>query len=953
MIKVLINGVACPTVQDDRILVNKRILDIENPDQKTADWTQGFLIQNTAKVSILFGQIFAVNLNIQNTSVTNFNPDFNPNLKAKCVIMNENTIVFSGYCQMNDIIITKDKLIRYQITAYANIGGFFNEIRTKELSDLDFSAYNHEWNYTNVTNSWTPTLGTGYVYPMIDWGLTTDLNQWSTEYFRPAVFVKDIVDKIFTAAGWSYSSAFFNSTRFKSLIVPYSAEALYLDNEEITNRSFLASASGSTISKNVNNKPTNLTDYIVFNQTSGTVSGLTLFNTSTNAYNGSTGVFTCAVKGVYTAAIDWTMRMTYSSPYTALTGSCDAVLILNRGGNISRRDEIRLDFVFTGGATTSDDVTHKFTTIPFDAQVGDTYAWIFTECKIYNNAAPFGLQYTTMTAEIDTGGFMAWNCQAQVTLGSILDMNSLLPEKIRQTDFIMGLAKMFNLYFDQTDDRVLLIEPREDYYTSDVVDWTTKIDIGQDVIYTPMGMNNQRRYDFTYEDDGDFFNEKYKKSYQRTYGNYFKDVVNDFLTEVKEIKPIFAATPLTNSVTGSNNKILSNIQFANEDGTDVKQGQTKLRILYWGGLTPCNDYTIKESLLSTTGTTHNSYPYAGHLDNPYTPTFDLSYGTPIAIYYDKSIGSLTYTDANLYSTYWYQTIEELTNKDSKVLEAFFRLNVNDFINLDFRKQYFIREAYYRLIEVNQYDVSGTALVNCKLLKIDKETSYTTSVKSLKGGNGDFDSGLPLPTKFIATVKDGRGQRIDNKYEGNTGYISATNTVNRGSNNNLPNAAQDSYVFGSSNVTLYQHKTFVHNSDDANVRYTGAMINSVYLEQKAELTLDEDTVKGIDNSNPFVVLTQLESNEYYQINKFMLEMGSGTAYENLVGTNDMQLIVNGNVTASIAQADWLGATSGTFAIGTITPQYEFSYPVEIQITGALKPIGDATIRIVIYYNIITL
>ena len=170
MINVYINGVNCPIVNDDTIVITKKIIDIENPEQKQIDYSKGFLIQNTAAVNTLFNSIFDVNKEIQNTSSTNFNTDFNPNLKAKCVIMNDNAVVMSGYCQMIDITILDDNKIAYNINCYGSIGNFFNDIKNLKLSDIDFTDLNHPWTLTSVTDGWTPILGFGYCYPMIDYG---------------------------------------------------------------------------------------------------------------------------------------------------------------------------------------------------------------------------------------------------------------------------------------------------------------------------------------------------------------------------------------------------------------------------------------------------------------------------------------------------------------------------------------------------------------------------------------------------------------------------------------------------------------------------------------------------------------------------------------------------------------------------------------------------------------
>ena len=94
---------------------------------------------------------------------------FNPNLKTTYELVIDGISVMRGYCQLIDIRITNGK-IDYVLNAKGAIGDLFSSIGDALVEDLDFSTYNHTWNRTNIEASWTPTLGQGYVYPMIDYG---------------------------------------------------------------------------------------------------------------------------------------------------------------------------------------------------------------------------------------------------------------------------------------------------------------------------------------------------------------------------------------------------------------------------------------------------------------------------------------------------------------------------------------------------------------------------------------------------------------------------------------------------------------------------------------------------------------------------------------------------------------------------------------------------------------
>ena len=942
MISIYINGVACPTVQNDSVLITKSIVDIENPEQKQIDHTKGFLLQDTPAVRLLFGQIFEVNLDIQNTTLINFTPDFNPNLKAKCVVLWDNSVIMSGYCQMTDIVIDNDHLIQYNVNAYASIGNFFNDIKNLKLEDLDFSNLDHNWTKANVIASWSPTLGSGYVYPMINYGLSTNYFNWTTEYFRPALFAKEILDKIFTAAGWNYSSSFLTSTRFKSLIVPFSEEQMVNDNETIEDRSFKVGLATDVYGSG-NWYDDAAQPAIVITQDSGTIDGFSLFNDSTTDFNIVTGKWTVSNNGDYKFGIigDFTMDCTVLP--IPQTGSCHIKIVRERSGIRYYEDLYEVSFIFSG-STISQTSSIRYTSRPISLDIGDIVYLIIGQCE----ADQYFSRASVADGDLDiTITDLVFNCVPlpQLVYGDTVSLNNLLPKDYTQVDFIQGICKMFNLYIEQSDDKTLLIEPREDYLTAETVDWTTKIDIGQPVILTPMGMNQQKRYLFSYNQDSDRRNNSYFTAYKEVYGTYLHDVVADFLTETKQITPIFAATPLANH-SGVDDKILSDLVFVDQDGS-VKQGKSKLRILYWGGLKTCKTWAFYETP-SVNGTLQSSYPYAGHLDDPYTPTFDLNFGVPYNVYYDFNLGangSTTYTDANLFSIYWKQTIKEFTNKNSKVLEAWFNISMFDFVTLSFRKQYFIKEAYYRLLEVSDYDVNG-GLTKCKFLKVDREAAHVSSTKFLNGGIATFDEGGKLPirlglTKFI----DGITDRTDKQFTGADNLISGNNTIIRGSDNVVSN--DEVYILGSNNVNVSAERTFVFNSDNQTMLRSGAMINNVLAEFKEDAEVNSAWIQ----SEPQFVLPILNSTEHYQVTRFYLVVGAGTANYLYTGTGDITLETqSNNVVGTILGVDWLASGEGTIAVGTVADAFDFSEAIDLNISGTYLS-GDRDVRIVIFYKIV--
>ena len=99
------------------------------------------------------------------------------------------------------------------------------------LRDIDLTEYNHNYTLHNQFLSWSRT--NGYVYPHIDYGKRIN-SQFKVEDIYPAVFVKTLIDKMFSQAGFTYQSVFFNSELFKRLIIPYSGgSTLQLTTDQV------------------------------------------------------------------------------------------------------------------------------------------------------------------------------------------------------------------------------------------------------------------------------------------------------------------------------------------------------------------------------------------------------------------------------------------------------------------------------------------------------------------------------------------------------------------------------------------------------------------------------------------------------------------------------------------------------------------------------------------------
>ena len=96
--------------------------------------------------------------------------------------------------------------------------------------------------------------------------------------------------------------------------------------------------------------------------------------------------------------------------------------------------------------------------------------------------------------------------------------------------------------------------------------------------------------------------------------------------------------------------------------------------------------TISSYASPRRNTQYSSYGYAGHVDDPANPNYDLNWATSQEIQY--TIGGQTpITINNLYKRYWEKYIKEITDKDSKIIECYMYFNNVELQNLSFRNLY--------------------------------------------------------------------------------------------------------------------------------------------------------------------------------------------------------------------------------------------------------------------------
>lgn len=739
--QLLINNTEVDLFEDIPVPLNLSVVDIREPQKRTGSWSKTVTIPGSKINNKLFTNFFDVNLAVQTTGATNFTPDFNPNLKADAVYFIDTIEQFSGIAQLTDVRIIDDK-IEYDLVLKGRLADIFTNLGDSELTDLDLSEFDHAYTRPNqilsldsqITENGSPTpfeLGKGYVYPLIDYGFT-DGTKYSVRHFFPAIYVKQYIDKLFAFTGFTFTSNFFDSTYFKELIIPFNSDKLGLNKQEILDRSFRASRLTTDYETADIPSVAFLNETVIFNDDSTGDNFDTL-----GVYNTANGEYILNASGDYELSLEADVIINWG--------------IIDTGPfNLPARRKIEVFIGFIqkdtspGIDTTINFKSRTFTTDDNSAHVSETW-------KAIVNAKVYRLRITdklivriaarqidvlipnyTATAKIKIGSvFFNRVANNNIAEGNTLLLNNAIPRKIKLKDFFIWIIKMFNLYIepDKQDSKKLHIEPRDDWYASGTtVDWSSKLSKDRETIYKPMGELTFRKLILTYAEDKDYFNTIYKDIYDRTYGDREIDVTNDFLTETLTNSVGFASTPL---VQLSNiDRFVSKIISLDKNGL-IKSFKSKLRILFYKGLKTTNSTWVYNSDLGNP-VVQTNYGYAGHLDDPDTPTEDLNFGVPREVFYR----AFSYTNNNLFNKYHKQMIDEITDPNAKLVTAWFNLKPTDILTLDFRDKFFFEGQFYRLNRVIDYNPIVNELTKCEFIKIIDGIPFVPENPDIVGGNNE-------------------------------------------------------------------------------------------------------------------------------------------------------------------------------------------------------------------------
>ena len=702
-IQLLDNGqVICDLYEDEDIPLTLSVDDFKNVAEQVQSYSKAFNLPATKRNNRIFNQMYEITRSDDGII-------FNPYVKTKCVLKQDGFLLFEGYMRMIDIS-DKDGEISYNVNLYSEVTALADVLKDRTFSDLDFTELEHDYNYTNIRNTWVsvdiftnPSTsgfrdGSTVKYPFVDWNHKYTVNPPGTgnpvlpnleSAFRPWINMKYLIDRIFNAPDtpFTYTSTFLSGNEF---------EDLYMD--------FNWGSGNAPVVFN-NSAESGFPNYISYAIGTHTVDFP--FTSISDNFGYSAGVFTAAADNqIYDINFNIEMMSSAGGPYNIICKWEDSI------GNIYNEENLVPALV---GSSSFTFYSGSFATQPLEA--GDTL-----QCKFIVSGG------TITTINNQTNALIATTTASNTTDETLLQT---LRGELNQWDFLKGIMTLFNLVtlVDTDNPNNLLIETYQDVFGEAsagttlasrgiTYDWTDKIDVSQMKLEPLTDLNKKTIFKFV-EDDDDFCFTRYKEQVGgHLYGSKKWDATTNFngqktvLTGEKEIiaEP-FAATVCAPLMPQYSDFLIPKIYASSDDETEGFENSP--RIMYNNlrhDLTSCT-YSVPKQNGVAGDSFEDEYLRFSHLDEvPTTPeTTDFNFGE---CQLARGLGNSP--TSNLFNTFWLPYYSELYNANTRTMTIKVALTPGDIATFKFNDKVMVKNREFR---VNKIDYKPNDLATVEFILI--------------------------------------------------------------------------------------------------------------------------------------------------------------------------------------------------------------------------------------------
>lgn len=741
MIQLVVGDVFLDLYDEDLPRLTLSIEDIETTETTTS-FSRQFRVPATTTNTEFFKSAFSIN-----------GRDFDISIRQEAVILVDGMEFQRGEIRLqqvffNDITNQTD----YGIIFLGDVRNFASAVGDRTMCELDLTNLAHEKTLANVTASWdaypeTPStqdeglLSGSIVYPLIDFGnsynedfvpqetrienggsddnFTNSSHPLHIDRMRPCIKVKDIWDKIFENAGFTYTSTFLETNLFRHLYVgAWGDEA----------KTELLPFNYAYYSVNFGEIPQFTLD--------GNENVIPLNFQSSEGYTLSTGKYTVPRTGVY----DISLRIRVNISWDVIVGSSpDATYTIRCYKNSSAPANQLISETYTVDSLSNGSFITEF----FFGNSSTVNMLVNNESLAINDEIFWTIEYDGGTNVNDLyTDYVREGVQQEVSVNPALGLTC----ETTQIDFVKSIISKFRLVFapDRNNPNNLFVEPWSNYIAGgQLFDWTEKLDLSRDGVLEPTLYTQTANITFKDDEAEDFLNIVNQQEIGEVYGTLNFNSLSNVLKGNRDITTNFEPLPViqidgaAQANNGMDNTIIAKIHDLRTESDSsnnakvvrepVKPG---LRLFWYDGFKHTGTTSARDNTWyledDTDSDSFTKFPMIsefnewGDRDDSWqgldTLTQTLNWQKENTfIRFDLAQTEL---GSSVYDNYWSQYISFLYNRWGRRYTAHFVLDANDLLEFNFDDVIFVKDAYYYVEKIYDVIVGEQSSVKVDLIKLN-------------------------------------------------------------------------------------------------------------------------------------------------------------------------------------------------------------------------------------------
>lgn len=655
--------------QDESVPLTRQLKDLMNLATIWTDYTQDFQIPASDTNNAIFANWFDENMVITG---------WNPNIGKNATIYINGLPVFEGRVELIGCKFKDGLPELYNIIFYGQTKKLLDAWGEKLMNELDWSAYNHTANYTNILSSWDQALLSGDIlWPIADYnqgwrysklsgvnGNIRDPRGVEVDDLRPTIRLRAMLTTAFEDIGYTLSGSFLTRPEMDDLyILPMQTAGPLYDPEYTlpgTCEAFVApkTFAGSTYAALTYSR-------LIFTS---------VVNNPSGNYASGTGDYTANRYGNYTFTVELNDLVAPGVPLQSLE-----IAFFVNGRKISAPATGQFTSGFTPPPTRTIVFNYALKTMDVvSVRYRATGTWSTSSITFECTKAPQGIN------------------------GNTISMVDAMPQKPVK-DFINGVLQAFNCILLPVGEGEIEIHNLQDWLaTGTMRNWTSYIDV-RDIQHDKIPI--PRHISMEHQESTCLANAYYKQINQREFGSIKFIPLIDYPTDEFNIEtPFHVIAPQAMNEVNFNGQIVRKTElnipvFMDSDAKPVQQDYT---LFYYGGKQSISDpYYF-----------NNVNQYVLPLMTPYSdyPTLSASYSTAfgleLSLRGDAPVNSM-------YMMYWNQYLSRMYSTQSRVVKMTAVLPVGEWLTLQLNDTIAISSNYYKIQSI-KYDML-TELANLELV----------------------------------------------------------------------------------------------------------------------------------------------------------------------------------------------------------------------------------------------